>query len=73
MGIDITRFKLIYNEKVWQPVALMEVTFAPETNFEALVKEPAFIEVLVLNSDGNIIALRDEAWTFQFIKNIEKH
>ena len=41
------------------------------SNRDTIVK-PRFIEVLAINEDGNIISIRDEAWTFQFVPNITK-
>ena len=67
MGIDLSRFKVVYGEKVLKAVSLQEVTFDGNTDWDAIKKKPKLIEILVINEDGNIEALRDEAWMFQFI------
>lgn len=71
MGIDLSRFKVVYGEKVLKALALQEVLFPDDTEWNAIHKKPKFIEILVINEDGNIEALRDEAWMFQFIPILE--
>lgn len=67
MNIDLSRFKVIYRDKVLNSLSLMEISFDENVNFDDIRKKPKFIEILVINEDGNIEALRDEAWMFQFI------
>ncbi len=67
MGIDLSRFKVVYGEKVLKAISLQTVEFAENTDFKDTYKKPKFIEILAVNEDGNIIAIRDEAWMFQFI------
>ena len=71
MGIDLSRFKVVYGEKVLKALALQEVLFPDDTQWDAIHKKPKFIEILVINEDGNIETLRDEAWMFQFIPILE--
>ncbi len=74
MGIDLSRFKVIHGGMVLNAIALMEVRMPDDmdySNMDTIVK-PRFIEVLAINEDGNIISIRDEAWTFQFVPNITK-
>ena len=67
MGIDLSRFKVVYGEKVLKAISLQEVIFDDNVVWEATRKKPKFIEILVINEDGNIEALRDETWMFQFV------
>ncbi len=67
MNIDLSRYKVIYGERVVRALALMGIEFPEDTDFNAATKKPKFIEILVINSDGNIEALHDEAWMFQFV------
>ena len=67
MGIDLSRFKVVYGEKVLKAISLQEVIFDDNVKWDAIRKKPKFIEILVINEDGNIEALRDEAWMFQFV------
>ena len=67
MNIDLSRFKVVYNEKVCRAVALVEFRFSDNTEWDDIHKKPEFIEILIINEDGNIESLRDKAWMFQFI------
>lgn len=67
MGIDLSKFKVVYSEKVLNAVALLDIEFKNNTLHEDLVQKPKFITVLVVNEDGNLVAYRDEAWMFQFL------
>lgn len=63
MNIDLSKYKVIYGEKVVRAVALMHRCF----RIAMTAKKPKFIEVLVINSDGNLELLNGEAWRFQFV------
>lgn len=67
MGIDLSKFKVIYGEKVLKAISLQEIEFGDNVDWCAIKKKPKLIEILVINEDGNIEALRDEAWMFQFV------
>lgn len=69
MGIDLSRFKVIHGNKVLNAIALMEVHMPDDMQWDKreIVEKPKFIDVLAINEDGNIVSIRDEAWTFQFI------
>lgn len=67
MNIDLSRFKVVYGEKVLKALSLQEIFYSEDVKWDAIHKKPKFIEILVINEDGNIEALRDEAWMFQFI------
>lgn len=74
MGIDLSRFKVIHGGMVLNAIALMEVRMPGDmdySNRDTIVK-PRFIEVLAINEDGNIVSIRDEAWTFQFVPVVTK-
>lgn len=69
MGIDLSRFKVVHGDKVFNAIALMEVHMPENVEWDKrdIVLKPKFIDVLAINEDGNIISIYDEAWTFQFI------
>lgn len=79
MGLDLSRFKVIYGDRVLHALALENVEYrdnewpgrvSPDkTN---TVTKPVFLTVLCINEDGNIVALFDEAWRFQFIPILQK-
>lgn len=70
MGTDLSKFKVVYKEKVLKAVALVNVQYSKDIDFNAQYKKPKFIEILAINEDGNIVAIRDEAWMFQFITTL---
>lgn len=67
--IDLSGYKVVYGEKVVRAVALMHMEFSVS---EASVRKPKFIEVLVINPDGNLEILHDEAWRFQFVPILQE-
>lgn len=73
MNIDLSRFKVVYKDKVLNALSLQEIIFPEDTNWESIYKNPKFIEILVINEDGNIEVLRDETWMFQFIPVLNKN
>lgn len=73
MGIDISRFKVIHDGKVLNAVALMEARMPDGMCWDnrKTIEKPKFLDVLVINEDGNIVSIMDEAWTFQFLPIIQ--
>lgn len=71
-GIDLSRFKVIHKEKVLRAVALSAIDLSEDLNFESSIIKPKFLDVLVINPDGNLEILRDEAWCFQFVPEISQ-
>ncbi|SEU24204.1 hypothetical protein SAMN05443270_3756 [Lacrimispora sphenoides] len=74
MNIDLSRFKVVYGEKVLNAISLQEVSFDGdwEEHQKHTINKPKFITVLAINEDGNIIEIHDEAWMFQFIPIVQK-
>lgn len=69
MGIDISKFKVVYGEKVLRAIAIMEIIMPENTDYEkrGIIEKPKFLDILAINEDGNIVSIRDEAWMFQFL------
>lgn len=67
MGIDLSKFKVVYGERVLKAISLQSLCWKKDQDFTEQYKTPDFIEVLVINEGGIIMAIRDEAWMFQFI------
>ncbi len=74
MGISLNGFKVVHSEKVYNAVALMRIRMRDDipANNSNIIEKPKELEVLVINEDGNIISIRDEAWTFQFLPVVTK-
>ena len=64
MGIDLSRFKVVHGDKVFNAIALMDVRMPEnvERDKRDIVLKPKFIDILAINEDGNIISIHDEAW-----------
>lgn len=75
MLIDLSRFKVIYGDRVLNALSLMMVRMPKdmEQGERSTVEKPEFIEILAINEDGNIVSIQDESWRFQFIPNISSH
>ena len=71
-NIDLSRFKVVYDDKVLKAISLVDIQYDEGANWDDTHKKPKFIEVLVINEDGNVEALHDEAWMFQFIPILSK-
>lgn len=71
-GIDLSRFKVIHGEKALRAVALSNIEFSDSEDFTSNIINPKFLDVVVINSDGNLEILHDEAWTFQFVPEISQ-
>lgn len=72
MIADLSKFRVVYDNKVLNAVAL-EAMSCGEYNFEnpPIYNKPKTIAVIVINEDGNIEIIDDEAWRFQFIPIIK--
>lgn len=70
MNIDLSRFKVVYNDRIYNAVALRNMEFKTIRDGEeppSSIYKPKMIEITALNEDGNIIIINDEAWRFQFL------
>jgi len=73
MNIDVSRFKVVYGEKVLNALSIMSVMFRENQCPEpGKTVKPQFLEVATINEDGNVVIICDEAWMFQFIPIIQK-
>ncbi|MBQ9760122.1 MAG: hypothetical protein IJW16_02105 [Clostridia bacterium] len=70
MMIDMSNYRVIYNQRVLNAVALEMVDYGEDFGLQRGSKttiKPKFLGVLAINEDGNITLIHDEAWCFQFI------
>lgn len=76
MAIDLSRFKVIHGERVLNAVALVDARMKEDVPHDyehrETVMKSKWIDVLVINEDGNLVSIADEAWTFQFIPIVGK-
>lgn len=70
MNIDLSRFKVVYGERVLNAIALQDIIFGDKdypVYDETSTQKPKFLSIVALNEDGNIVVINDEAWCFQFL------
>ena len=80
MGPDLTKYKVVYNDKVLRALCLEMVDYGPSPSIypgikpdgSATVVKPYALTVLVINEDGNLVAISDKAKYFQFIPVIQR-
>ena len=65
MGVDVSRFKVIYGEKIFRAIAIMNM-YMPKVQTYTIEK-PKFLHIWAINEEGNIVSINDEAWKFQFL------
>lgn len=74
--IDLSRFKVVYGERVLNAICLDQVVYPenkyPHPDEQGCYFKPKFLAVMVINEDGNIVTICDEAWMFQFIPICKK-
>lgn len=69
LGIDLSKFKVVHGDKILNAVALMDIRMPDGIDWENrdIFVKPKVIEVIAINEDGNLVSIRDESWTFQFL------
>ena len=68
--MPIYGFKVIYQERAYHCINIMP-DFGGGTRAETGFDKPKFLEVVIINEDGELRIVRDEAWCFQFIPKVE--
>lgn len=64
MPIDMSNYKMIYKEQVFNVVSIIP-TFEIKTEGNPKMK---FIEACFIDEDGELKIVRDEAWCFKFVR-----
>lgn len=73
MGTDVSGFQVVYKARVLRALSIQFIEFDKDWKPEIGKPDvPKFIEILAINEDGNVVALRDEAWMFQFIPSLNR-
>lgn len=67
MGFDMRGFKMIYKERVYN-IVWAEAIFTDKKYGEIGMQKPEFIEIFIVNEDGELCVLYDKATEFQFIR-----
>ena len=68
MIADLSKFKVVYDNKVLNAISLEGMNYG-EYDYKnpPIYSKPKTIAILVINEDGNLELIDDEAWRFQFI------
>ena len=66
MGIDMSNFKMIYQDQVFNVININPVF--GERNGNSGIQKPKFIHAICIDENGEIIIIDDEAWTFKFVR-----
>lgn len=72
MWADMSGYKVVYNERVLRALAITRICMGEGCLETGTTTKPEAIEVMVLNEDGNVVSIYDEAWMFQFIPIVGK-
>lgn len=72
MYADLSKYKVVYEQKVLNAVSLEGMRFPNNTDFNEVYKKPDYLDIVVINEDGNIECIRDEAFKFQFVPIISR-
>ena len=73
MGFDMSAYKVIHSDKVYNAIGIGMIDMPPiQEDKPEIMRKPKFMEVFVINEDGNVVSIYDEAWTFQFIPRTTK-
>ena len=65
MGIDMSNYKMIYQDQVFNVVGIMPTVDFGTGNGP---KKVTLIEASVINEDGELRIISDEAWCFKFVR-----
>ena len=68
MGIDMSNYKMIYNEQVYNVVGVMPEFEFNTTNEEKRTRKPKFLEVSCIDENGELIFISDETFMFKFVR-----
>jgi hypothetical protein len=70
--IDTNGYKVIYDGAVFNCLSIdfLQVSFY-ETS-ETGIKKAEMLSVIIIDSDNNVSTILDEAWKFQFVREVKK-
>ena len=67
----MTKYRVIYQNVIYR---VLEITHMPYPKYEenevGIKKAKGMMMVAALNEDGELIHILDEAWRFQFLKEV---
>lgn len=77
MDIDLSRFKVIYKDRVLKAIAIIDLEFEYDTYVESgydtyddhreTIEKAKYIEILAVDENANIVSIWDKGCKFQFL------
>jgi hypothetical protein len=67
MGIDMSNYKMIYKDQVYNVVGIIPGFSNVDFSING-IKKPSTLEATIIDEDGEIKIIRDEAWMFKFVR-----
>lgn len=67
MPINMTDYKMIVHERVYNVLQII-LDFDRGPAEDRTLPQPKFIDAVYIDEDGVIKTMRDEAWSFQFVR-----
>ena len=71
MQIDLKGFKVIYDNKVYNTIAVNNIVFDDEYDPDNHFDKPDTICVWIIDEDNKLVLIHDKADRFQFVRSIE--
>jgi len=66
--MDMTKFKMIYKERVYYPLTICPTWSGEQKRESATSFTPMFLDVTYVDEDGMIRQIEDESFMFQFVR-----
>ena len=66
MGIDMSNYKMIYNDQVFNVVGIVPTINCPDDKNG--IRKVKFIDASVIDECGELKIIHDEAWMFKFVR-----
>lgn len=65
MGIDMSNYKMIYKDEVFNVVGIIPSLYTEKADEVPKIK---FIEASYIDENGELKIVKDEAWCFKFVR-----
>lgn len=67
MGLDMSDFKVIYNNRAYNVISVIP-SIEPDPQNNTGVMKPHHINVWFINEDSELVMIHDEARMFKFVR-----
>ena len=71
--ISLKGYKVIYNKQVLNAISVLEWDYPEDVYHDTTgYRKLKFLTILVVDTNGNLKTIHDEAWCFQFVPIVTK-